>query len=206
MSKPSPRHKTALVLGADSPVGRSIALTLSRDGCHVVLAGYHADRLKILADLIEAKKGDPLVAVIPREAERIVPVLRAARETMGHYHFIINALATLEPPADQPQFNVERAVDLHARAWEVIEGRGTVRFLLLWPDEAKAPLPTLPEPKQWFSVIRYDRIQMETEAADPEAIRAAGAADTVSLLINAPASACPVEVRLAIRELKNRGE
>jgi hypothetical protein len=201
MSKPSPRHRTALVLGCESPAGRAIALTLSRNGCRVVVSGDDAAKLKVLSDLIEAKKGDPLLTALPKDPARVVPVLRAARETMGHYHFVVNALATVEPPVDDPQAAYRRAATLHEHVLQLTEGRGTVRFLTLWPDDA-GPAPLVPIPN-WHCVVRYDRIQMESEEQEPTAIRAGGAADTVALLLGAPASACPAEVRLAIRELKS---
>ncbi|MBI1293015.1 hypothetical protein GC173_17540 [bacterium] len=204
MSKPNTRHRTALVLGADNPAGRSIAMMFSRTGANVVLAGYDADKLKILADLIEAKKGDPLVTVIPREKDRIIPVLRAARETMGHYHYVVNALAASDPPSDQPQAWVETASQLQKHVWEVVEGRGSVRFLILWPDNAHLPVPAVPDERLWHCAVRYDRIQLESEDNAGDAMRAAGVADTVGQLLASPASACPVEVRIAIRELKSR--
>jgi len=204
MTKPSNRHRTALILGADNPAGRSIAMSLSRAGCNVVLAGHDVAKLKVLADLIEAKKGDPLVTAIPRENERVIPVLRAARETMGHYHFVVNAVAATDPPSDAPDYFVDKARDLQDKVWEVVEGRGSVRFVILWPTSTDRAVPPIPDEKLWCTAIRYDRIQLEADDDDPRAIRAAGAADTIVALLAAPASACPVEVRLAIRELKSR--
>src|SRR5687767_2519681 len=46
MSAPSLAEKIAIVTGAGSGVGRSVALTLLKDGYHVVLAGRREDALR----------------------------------------------------------------------------------------------------------------------------------------------------------------
>ena len=205
MAKTTLKHKTALILGADCPAGRASALQLSREGCHVILAGHDSRRLSLLAELIRNKGGDPLEAVLSRDEDRITTELRHQRDTMGHLHFVINAIAAQEGPVDEPQRPFEDARICQRLTLDLSSGRGNVRLVTLWPDAAGTP----PEsPAGMFScLIRVAHIQLEHDGAESEAddavvVRAGAAADAVVHLLQCPPGACPVEVRVEPREVK----
>lgn len=204
MARTTLKGKTSLVLGADSPVGRSIALQLSREGSRVVLAGFDPRKLGLLYELIRAKGGESYRAFLADDAEGTATALKDARDNLGnHFHFIVNALATTEGPSDDPGIGARRAVTAAAVVLQLTEGKGSVRQLTVWPDDAGTP-PVI-EVNIWHSLVRVERLESEhDEATDADSIvvRAAGAADTAIYLLSCPPSACPVEVRLAPRELK----
>ncbi|CAN5230663.1 hypothetical protein BH09SUM1_BH09SUM1_11870 [soil metagenome] len=200
MAKTTVKHKTAAILGADCPAGRAIALQLVREGCHVVLVGYDEQKLTLLSELIQNKAGDSLQAVLPRDGDAdIAALLRPSRDQQGHFHFIINAVAAAEGPSDDPGAPARAARAAIAGVLALVEGKGNVRFITLWPDFAGAA-PDMPK-EQWHSLIRVDKIQMESEHTNDDAqmVRAAAAADTIIHLLQSSPGACPFEVRIEPR-------
>ena len=200
------KHKTALILGAESPAGRAVALQLSREGALVVLAGHDARRLQLLAELIKAKGGSPAIAELSQDRNRNIAALLEARDESGnHYHFLINALASVEPPADMPGHSHQLAHEIAEQVLALIDGKGSVRVVTIWPGEGPGPAPHLP-PDYWHSVVRMANLEMAHDEAapvhDPLMVKAAGAADALVYLLSCPPSACPVEVRLEPRSVK----
>ncbi|MEO8377621.1 MAG: hypothetical protein ABI579_08110, partial [Candidatus Sumerlaeota bacterium] len=78
------RGKTALVLGSEYPAGRAIALQLARDGCRVIIAGHNFAKLQLIEQLISAKGGDSIVAVLSGDAVKDLGILRESRDHCGH--------------------------------------------------------------------------------------------------------------------------
>ena len=205
MARTTLKGKTSLVLGADSPVGRAISLQLSREGSRVVLAGFDPQKLGLLYELLRAKGGEAFRAFLSDDAERSIVALKESRDNLGnHFHFIVNALAATEGPSDDPGLGARRAVVAGEFLVQLTEGKGSLRQLTIWPDEAGTP-PNM-EVGTWHSLVRINRLESEHDEAtatpDSTVVRAAGAADTVICILSCPPSACPVEVRLAPRELK----
>lgn len=193
--KTTTKDKVALVLGADGPVGRAVALQLSRIGCRIIAAGGHGKQLAQLAELILAKKGIAAEAVLPHEPAELVATLRAVRETVGHFHFIVNALEA-SGPADE---HSAAPADVVEALVNVITGRGAVRFATVVNGRVKAqPLPA----NAWQAVIHIAGLAHEEDASPGESVKPAAVADVVVNLLQCPEGACPLEVRLAPRELK----
>ncbi|MCC6547960.1 hypothetical protein IT570_12410 [Candidatus Sumerlaeota bacterium] len=197
------RGKTALVLGAEFPAGRAVALQLSRSGCRVIISGHDLRKLQLIDQLLTAKGGNPVVAVLPGDPAKDLGILREARDHCGHLHFVVNALSVVGDSTHEHHVAGKRA---HA-AWDVVlqlvTGRGAVRFLTLWLEAAGKP-PEFPA-TCWHSLVRVSAIQTESdnEASMGDAkVRCAGAADTICELLLCPGSACPVEVKLEPRALK----
>jgi len=202
MAKTTLKHKTALVLGADCPAGRAVALQLSREGCQVIIAGHDARRLSVLAELMRTKGATPVEAVLPREEDRIITELRPLRDAQGHIHFLINAMAAQEGPADDPGAPARDAAAAQRQTLALAESRGTLRLVTLWPDAA-GDAPEAPA-DVFASLVRVAHLQTEHDASEEEVqvgavVRAAAAADAIVHLLQCPPGACPVEVRLAPR-------
>ena len=199
------KTKTALIYGADCPAGRAVALQLSREGARVVIAGYDQRRLQLLKDLIVTKGGDPHLAVLTPDEDRVLTILREARELMGnHYHLLINCMAAVEGPVDNPDEPIEIGRHAYDLLMQLVSNRGAVRLATLWPDDAGAP-PKV-DKKLWHCLIRTKKVEMSRDevlgSIPADMVKAGGAADAIVFLLSCPPSACPVEVRLEPRNLK----
>lgn len=192
--------KIALVLGADTPLGRAACLQLSRAKCRVLLAGRDAKRLRDLVEFIARKKGDSLETVLPLDPAKAAAVLRLARDSMGHAHFVVNAMACTKDPAT----SAPDAIAIQEAFLGLAAGRGVVRLVTLWPDAAGDP-PPVPD-DTWACMVRFAEYQddfADDVALPGKTVRAAGAADSVVAILSCPPSACPISVRLEQRDLKN---
>jgi len=193
MSKTVLKHKVALILGADLPAGRAAALQLARAGVRVVAAGLKVEQLEELVGLIVLKHGDALTAPLPKDLEKVATSLRVARETVGHFHFILNAL----PSNSESR---KRSEDVFKVVLDHIRGRGGARLATVWPDDAGQWTP--PAEELWHSLVRVKAISANSETADEESVRASALGDALVQVFQCPPAACPVEIRLEPRPLK----
>lgn len=82
----------AIVTGASSGIGRETALALAREGVDVALAARRAERLKELADRIEAET-DAEALVVPtdvREEAAVEALIETSMETFGRLDILVN--------------------------------------------------------------------------------------------------------------------
>jgi NADP-dependent 3-hydroxy acid dehydrogenase YdfG len=82
----------AIVTGASSGIGRETALALAREGVDVALAARRAERLKELADRIEAQT-DAEALVVPtdvREEAAVEALIETSVETFGRLDILVN--------------------------------------------------------------------------------------------------------------------
>jgi uncharacterized protein len=85
------RNKIVVVTGASSGIGEAIARQCARRGARVVLAARSYDRLRQLADELDAA-GSPAL-VVPTDVTQDVQVARlasATRERFGHADVVVN--------------------------------------------------------------------------------------------------------------------
>lgn len=93
--------KVAIVTGAGSPIGfgRTIALTLAKDGCNIVVADIDLNSAKQTASEIESL-GSKAIAVradVSNTAE-VKAMARAALEQFGRIDILINNAGACTPP------------------------------------------------------------------------------------------------------------
>ena len=82
----------AIVTGASSGIGRETALALAREGVDVALAARRAERLKELAERIEAET-DAEALVVPtdvREEAAVEALIETSVETFGRLDILVN--------------------------------------------------------------------------------------------------------------------
>lgn len=176
--------KTILVAGADTTLGRAIALQLSRAGCRLGLFGIDEGALSKLADLIAKKDGDAGEIPGSPDGSDWPEMLRVGCETAGHFHAIVNVTAFL---ADH---QVARTFRSHSR--EMMKERGFTRYLHILPADAPA-FDT--DPKAWESVVRIGELLPEG-AEEKGGMRPGSVGDAVTYLLQLPPGACPRTVLL----------
>lgn len=90
--------RIALVTGASSGIGRTLAKGLSEAGAKVVVGARRADRLQGLVDEIEGKGGSALsVQVDVTDPATIVNALAQAEENFGTVDIVVNNAGISDP-------------------------------------------------------------------------------------------------------------
>jgi NAD(P)-dependent dehydrogenase (short-subunit alcohol dehydrogenase family) len=106
MIQPTP--KIALVTGAGSGIGRSVALGLLADGFKVVLAGRRIEPLQALADEARASVGEALpVAADVRDAASVKALFATVEEVYGRLDVIFNNAGINAPAVPIDELDVE---------------------------------------------------------------------------------------------------
>lgn len=185
------KSKIALIAGAEHPVGRAAALQLARAGARPLLVGHDAEALTAIVDLILQKKGDAAELPLPLEPEEMLEaVLRQARDSVGHFHFVLNVLALGGGGTDAGEAR-RRAAAVQAHLDTLAGERGFTRTLVLY--HAGEPEPFAPHPERWISMVALEGLATDREA---EGLRPGAAADAVVNLFQCPPGACPARVTL----------
>jgi NAD(P)-dependent dehydrogenase (short-subunit alcohol dehydrogenase family) len=93
------KHKTALVTGAGSGIGRAAALALLKDGYDVVLAGRRQEALDATAALAGEAAGRALaVAADVTQPESVNALFAKTREAFGRLDLLFNNAGRGGPP------------------------------------------------------------------------------------------------------------
>ncbi len=88
--------KTALITGASAGIGREAAHALARDGANVVLTARRTDRLRTIAEDVEADHGVETLAVgadVTDEAE-VEALIETAVDSFGRLDVVVNNAGT----------------------------------------------------------------------------------------------------------------
>jgi NAD(P)-dependent dehydrogenase (short-subunit alcohol dehydrogenase family) len=110
--------RVALITGASSGLGTQFALTLSRAGAAVVLAGRRIERLKTLRAEIEAGGGDAhVVGMDVTEVASIRAGVAHAETEVGPIDILVNnsGVSTAERLVDVTEESYDYVVDTNAR-------------------------------------------------------------------------------------------
>jgi hypothetical protein len=193
--------RNALVLGMDTALGRTCAQQLSRSGCRVVLAGRNVKRLEELAEQLARKGGEPSIQPISSKPNDLYEAIRESRERLGHFHYVLNALAFDYETSEQRS----RAEALALRADQEIAAQvlehGPTKMLTLWPADRDTPPPV--RPLAWHGHLilgPVQRLDAETpaqlDASGTLHLRAGSIGDSVAFLFQLPPSARPGRIHL----------
>jgi NADP-dependent 3-hydroxy acid dehydrogenase YdfG len=91
-------HRTAIVTGGSSGIGRAIALLLAREGAHVFLTGRDATRLEDAARTITGEGGRASVGVFDLDqSDRLKAFVANAATETGHLEIMVNAAGVDHP-------------------------------------------------------------------------------------------------------------
>lgn len=90
--------KVALVTGAGTGVGKSVALALLADGWHVVLAGRRLQPLLDVAAMSDASEWALAVATDVTQEASVVALFDAALQKFGRVDVLFNNAGTSSPP------------------------------------------------------------------------------------------------------------
>jgi NAD(P)-dependent dehydrogenase (short-subunit alcohol dehydrogenase family) len=104
-------NKVALVTGAGSGIGRSVALALSREGYALVLAGRRAGLLEETAAATRADRGDASVLVAPADvtnAASVEALFAKVREQFGRLDLLFNNAGVGAPPVLLEELTLEQ--------------------------------------------------------------------------------------------------
>src|SRR6266478_5282063 len=124
------KDQTAIVTGGGRGIGRTIALTLAREGADVLVCGRHREGLESTAQEIEqlARRSSVVVADVSQESQ-VAAVVDSALQSFGRIDILVNNAGVAGPTA--PVTNVTR------KEWdEVLAVNLTSAFLC-----AKAVIP-----------------------------------------------------------------
>jgi NAD(P)-dependent dehydrogenase (short-subunit alcohol dehydrogenase family) len=93
--------KVAVVTGAGSGVGRTVAVQLAVDGFEVVLAGRRREPLDETATLVQAARADARTLVVPTDvgdADSVAALFEATAASFGRVDLLFNNAGTGGPP------------------------------------------------------------------------------------------------------------
>src|SRR5260370_39792168 len=85
------KDQTAIVTGGGRGIGRTIALTLAREGANVLVCGRHRDGLENTAQEIEqlARRSSFVVADVSQESQ-VTAVVESALQRFGRIDILVN--------------------------------------------------------------------------------------------------------------------
>src|SRR5687767_4356305 len=98
---PSKPKEVALVTGAGSGIGRSVALALSREGYSVILAGRRASLLEETAGAARADNSEATLLVAPTDVTdpaSVEALFTQAHDTFGRLDLLFNNAGVPAPP------------------------------------------------------------------------------------------------------------
>lgn len=125
------RGRTALITGGTKGLGRAMAEGLIQNGCHVTLASRNTGGTEDLEELA-ARHGCRchLHACDVTDTARVVDMVRAAEEAMGHIDILINAAGMNRPKLleDMDDATWDEILDLDLRACFIVT-RETARVM-----------------------------------------------------------------------------
>ncbi|WP_213880063.1 SDR family oxidoreductase [Pseudomonas sp. dw_358] len=101
-------HKIALVTGAGSGIGRSVALGLLADGFKVVLAGRRIEPLQALVEQARAEGGEALAVVTDvRDPASVKALMATVEEVYGRLDVIFNNAGINAPAVPVDELDVD---------------------------------------------------------------------------------------------------
>ncbi|OKP86032.1 hypothetical protein A3844_14865 [Paenibacillus helianthi] len=84
-------HKTAVITGASSGIGRAIASQLAAEGVHVFITGRSQEQLEDLKSQIEQSGGQATYSAFDlRDTGKLQGFIHQAREQTGHLDIMVN--------------------------------------------------------------------------------------------------------------------
>src|SRR5260370_31215247 len=94
------KDQTAIVTGGGRGVGRTMAMTLAREGANVLVCGRHRDGRENTAQEIEqlARRSSFVVADVSQESQ-VTAVVESALQSFGRIDILVNNAGVAGPTA-----------------------------------------------------------------------------------------------------------
>jgi NAD(P)-dependent dehydrogenase (short-subunit alcohol dehydrogenase family) len=145
-------EKVAIVTGASTGIGRSIALAFAREGAKVVLAARRREKLEQLA--AEISQGGGSASIVPTDVSSEADVIELFRKTMQTHKqvdiLVNNAGTAVGKPTDEMTLaEWQKVIDVNLtgaflcsrEAFKVMKPRRSGRILNIGSISAKMPRP-----------------------------------------------------------------
>jgi NAD(P)-dependent dehydrogenase (short-subunit alcohol dehydrogenase family) len=145
-------EKVAIVTGASTGIGRSIALAFAREGAKVVLAARRREKLEQLA--AEISEGGGAASIVPTDVSSeadVIALFRQTMETHGQVDILVNNAGTAvgKPTDEMSLAEWQKVIDVNLtgaflcsrEAFKVMKPRRSGRILNIGSISAKMPRP-----------------------------------------------------------------
>lgn len=146
------KDKVAVITGASTGIGQSIAVTFAREGAQVVVAARRREALERLARQIESSGGRALA--VPTDVtveQQVLDLFRRATEAFGRVDILVNNAGTaIGKPTDELSLdawrkvidcNVTGAFLCSREAFKLMKRQRNGRILNIGSVSAKVPRP-----------------------------------------------------------------
>lgn len=144
--------KVAVVTGASTGIGRSMAVTFAKEGAKIVLAARRREALEALAQQIQTSGGTALAVATDVSAEQqVLELFRRTMETFGRVDILVNNAGTaVGAPTDELGLdawrkvidcNVTGAFLCSREAFKIMKRQRSGRILNIGSVSAKVPRP-----------------------------------------------------------------
>jgi NAD(P)-dependent dehydrogenase (short-subunit alcohol dehydrogenase family) len=144
--------QVAIVTGASTGIGRSIAIAFAREGAKVVLAARRREKLEQLAKEIEAEGGSALAAPTDiTSEEQVLALFRTTVSSYGRLDILVNNAGTaVGKPTDEMTLaewrsvidcNLTGAFLCSREAFKLMKPQRSGRILNIGSTSAKVPRP-----------------------------------------------------------------
>jgi len=145
-------EKVAIVTGASTGIGRSIALAFAREGAKVVLAARRREKLEQLAGEISEGGGSASIVLTDVSSEAdVIGLFRQTMEAHGQVDILVNNAGTAvgKPTDEMTLAEWQKVIDVNLtgaflcsrEAFKVMKPRRSGRILNIGSISAKMPRP-----------------------------------------------------------------
>ncbi|CAB1060460.1 Oxidoreductase, short-chain dehydrogenase/reductase family [Olavius sp. associated proteobacterium Delta 1] len=144
------QDRVAVITGASTGIGKSIAVAYAAEGAKTVLASRNSEKLEVVAQEIERAGGTALVIPVDVTAEdAVVGLFQQARETFDRVDILVNnAGISKGAPTDELSLEVwQQVIDVNLtaaflcsrEALKIMKPRGSGRIINIGSVSAKVP-------------------------------------------------------------------
>ncbi len=144
------QDRIAVITGASTGIGKSIAVAYAAEGAKIVLASRNQEKLEIVAKEIEAAGGSALVVPVDvTDEDGVIDLFRQTKETFDGVDILVNnAGVSKGSPTDELSLEVwQQVIDVNLtaaflcsrEALKIMKPKGSGRIINIGSVSAKVP-------------------------------------------------------------------